>query len=267
MRNCRIQPERVERASIGRSRLRPCSPGSPSAAPTRSATPTSRPEPASRDPQAALRRERPARAGRSSRRARPRCGPRARLHEGPPADRGQQPPDPPRRRRRRPQRDHLQRRRADGAHGFERAEPRDDRRLRGDLRARRGVTAATPSALEELRGSMATAWLDERRPGTLFLARGVGRPLWIGDGPRGELLRVDEAGARGRRAVPGPQAAQARGRRGHARRVVARTASVRAEASLQARPRLRGVAAPGRARARTRARSAFSASRAAAIAA
>ena len=29
---------------------------------------------------------------------------------------------------------------------------------------------------------MATAWLDERRPGTLFLARGAGRPLWIGTG-------------------------------------------------------------------------------------
>jgi hypothetical protein len=37
-------------------------------------------------------------------------------------------------------------------------------------------------ALEELRGSMATAWLDERCPGTIFLARGVGRPLWIGTG-------------------------------------------------------------------------------------
>jgi hypothetical protein len=34
---------------------------------------------------------------------------------------------------------------------------------------------------------MATAWLDERRPGTLFLARGVGRPLWVGSG-REELL-------------------------------------------------------------------------------
>ena len=34
--------------------------------------------------------------------------------------------------------------------------------------------------LEELRGSMATAWLDERRPDTLFLARSVGRPLWVG---------------------------------------------------------------------------------------
>jgi glucosamine 6-phosphate synthetase-like amidotransferase/phosphosugar isomerase protein len=41
--------------------------------------------------------------------------------------------------------------------------------------------------LEELRGSMATAWLDERRPGTLFLARGVNRPLWVGTA-REELL-------------------------------------------------------------------------------
>jgi glucosamine 6-phosphate synthetase-like amidotransferase/phosphosugar isomerase protein len=39
---------------------------------------------------------------------------------------------------------------------------------------------ADARALEQLRGSMATAWLDERRPETLFLARGVGRPLWTG---------------------------------------------------------------------------------------
>jgi glucosamine 6-phosphate synthetase-like amidotransferase/phosphosugar isomerase protein len=39
-----------------------------------------------------------------------------------------------------------------------------------------------PRALERLRGSMAAAWLDERRPDVLFLARGVGRPLWIGRG-------------------------------------------------------------------------------------
>src|SRR5215211_1178312 len=37
-------------------------------------------------------------------------------------------------------------------------------------------------ALEELHGAMATAWLDERVPGVLSLARGVGRPLWIGTG-------------------------------------------------------------------------------------
>jgi glucosamine 6-phosphate synthetase-like amidotransferase/phosphosugar isomerase protein len=38
----------------------------------------------------------------------------------------------------------------------------------------------SPKALNELRGSMAAAWLDERKPGTLHLARGIGRPLWIG---------------------------------------------------------------------------------------
>ncbi len=41
---------------------------------------------------------------------------------------------------------------------------------------------SAPKALEELRGSMAAAWLDERRPDLLFLARGVGRPLWLGRG-------------------------------------------------------------------------------------
>jgi glucosamine 6-phosphate synthetase-like amidotransferase/phosphosugar isomerase protein len=35
-------------------------------------------------------------------------------------------------------------------------------------------------ALEELHGAMATGWLDERVPSTLFLARAVGRPLWVG---------------------------------------------------------------------------------------
>jgi glucosamine 6-phosphate synthetase-like amidotransferase/phosphosugar isomerase protein len=40
-------------------------------------------------------------------------------------------------------------------------------------------------ALEELHGSMAAAWLDAREPGALFVARGVGRPLWIGTSPAG----------------------------------------------------------------------------------
>jgi glucosamine 6-phosphate synthetase-like amidotransferase/phosphosugar isomerase protein len=44
------------------------------------------------------------------------------------------------------------------------------------------------AALEELYGSMATAWLDERTPQALFLARGVGRPLWIGEGAREVLF-------------------------------------------------------------------------------
>jgi len=38
----------------------------------------------------------------------------------------------------------------------------------------------SPEALEELHGAMATAWLDERQGSVLFLARAVGRPLWIG---------------------------------------------------------------------------------------
>jgi glucosamine--fructose-6-phosphate aminotransferase (isomerizing) len=39
-----------------------------------------------------------------------------------------------------------------------------------------------PGALEELSGSMAAAWLDEREPDTVFVARGAGRPLWLGTG-------------------------------------------------------------------------------------
>jgi len=40
-------------------------------------------------------------------------------------------------------------------------------------------------ALEALHGSMASAWLDERAPGIVFAARGVGRPLWLGEGRDG----------------------------------------------------------------------------------
>jgi glucosamine 6-phosphate synthetase-like amidotransferase/phosphosugar isomerase protein len=41
------------------------------------------------------------------------------------------------------------------------------------------------AALESLHGSMAAAWLDEREPGLLRVARGVGRPLWLGEGRDG----------------------------------------------------------------------------------
>ncbi len=34
---------------------------------------------------------------------------------------------------------------------------------------------------------MATAWMDERAPDSLYLARGAGRPLWLGRG-RHELF-------------------------------------------------------------------------------
>jgi glucosamine 6-phosphate synthetase-like amidotransferase/phosphosugar isomerase protein len=40
-------------------------------------------------------------------------------------------------------------------------------------------------ALEHLRGAMATSWVDEREPGVLFVARGSGRPLWVGEGRDG----------------------------------------------------------------------------------
>jgi asparagine synthetase B (glutamine-hydrolysing) len=46
---------------------------------------------------------------------------------------------------------------------------------------------ADPKALELLRGTMAAAWLDDREPKHLYLARGLGRPLWLGRG-RHELL-------------------------------------------------------------------------------
>ena len=46
-------------------------------------------------------------------------------------------------------------------------------------------TDADPRALEALCGSMATAWLDERRERALFVARGANRPLWIGTDENG----------------------------------------------------------------------------------
>jgi len=39
-----------------------------------------------------------------------------------------------------------------------------------------------PRTLERLRGALATGWLDEREPGVVFVARGSGRPLWLGEG-------------------------------------------------------------------------------------
>jgi glucosamine 6-phosphate synthetase-like amidotransferase/phosphosugar isomerase protein len=68
------------------------------------------------------------------------------------------------------------------AHGWERAEPE----MTVDSEAIFALAEERPrsaEALEELYGAMATAWLDRRAPGELFLARGVGRPLWIGEGP------------------------------------------------------------------------------------
>src|SRR5690349_8038187 len=71
-------------------------------------------------------------------------------------------------------------------HDCARAEPR----MTVDSEAIFAIAAHTrsePQAFEALLGSMASAWLDEREPGTAFVARGVGRPLWLGVGKH-ELL-------------------------------------------------------------------------------
>jgi len=68
-------------------------------------------------------------------------------------------------------------------HGFQRQEPEmtvDSEAIFALVNAE-GPRAA---ALEALRGSMAAAWLDERMRDTLFIARGVGRPLWLGEGKK-----------------------------------------------------------------------------------
>jgi glucosamine 6-phosphate synthetase-like amidotransferase/phosphosugar isomerase protein len=67
------------------------------------------------------------------------------------------------------------------AYGFERAEPE----MTVDSEAIFALmekTGGRAQALEELRGTMATAWFDDRRPELVFLARATGRPLWVGRG-------------------------------------------------------------------------------------
>ena len=154
-----------------------------------------------RGAQAALRCERAPRPRQRRRRRHPGARPRARLHEGP--SRRSSPTTTPcataassgsttgssRTTRRSspgtassaPQPDMT----VDSAAIFALAE-------RADSRA---------EALEELRGSMATAWMDERRADVLFLARGVGRPLWVGRGEHEVLFASTEATLQARRAL------------------------------------------------------------------
>ncbi len=69
-------------------------------------------------------------------------------------------------------------------HGFERNTPEMsvDTEAIFALAEAFGSRAAT---LEELRGSMAAAWLHAREPGVVYVARGVARPLWVGESPEG----------------------------------------------------------------------------------
>jgi glucosamine 6-phosphate synthetase-like amidotransferase/phosphosugar isomerase protein len=66
-------------------------------------------------------------------------------------------------------------------HGFQRHEPE----MTVDTEAIFALVdelGPCAEALEDLCGSMATAWFDEREPDTVYIARGVGRPLWLGEG-------------------------------------------------------------------------------------
>ena len=72
------------------------------------------------------------------------------------------------------------------SYGFERQEPQ----MTVDTEAIFALAAhhgGDPRALERLRGAMATAWLDEGQPDTIHIARGMGRPLWVGTA-RGALF-------------------------------------------------------------------------------
>ena len=68
-------------------------------------------------------------------------------------------------------------------HGFERAEEG----MTVDSEAIFALaedSSSSPAAFEELHGSLAAAWMDEREADQLYVARGMGRPLWIGQGRR-----------------------------------------------------------------------------------
>ena len=68
-------------------------------------------------------------------------------------------------------------------YGFERAHP--DMTVDSEaIFALAEHAQGSAEALEELHGAMATAWLDERNASVLFLARAVGRPLWLGSAGR-----------------------------------------------------------------------------------
>ena len=150
--------------------------------------------------QAADRRDRAARRSSAPRPTRPGAGPRPRLHQGPPDDRRQQPPDPSRIGGRHPQRDHRERRRDLRRARIWRAEPEmtvDSEVIFALVELRRARTRRSSSFY----GAMATAWIDERDPRRADLARGVGRPLWLGRGRHELFFASTTVGARGRRAA------------------------------------------------------------------
>src|SRR3954469_15688405 len=76
-------------------------------------------------------------------------------------------------------------------HSCARAEPR----MTVDSEAIFALAAHSRSdarALEHLRGAMAAGWMDERDPGIVYVARGSGRPLWVGEGREGVFFASTE---------------------------------------------------------------------------
>ena len=132
------------------------------------------------------------------------------------------------------------------AHGFERAEPE----MTVDSEAIFALAEkadADARVLEQLRGSMATAWLDERRPDIVFLARGVGRPLWLGRGSTSSSSR--RRGRRSRSSRPRCAMTLTKREVAEGTLLALRGRPRRLRRALHARPLARGDAAAGRARA------------------
>ena len=133
-------------------------------------------------------------------------------------------------------------------HGFERAEPEMTVDSEVDLRRRRGDRHREAAPFEEFRGSMAAAWLDEREPELLYLARGVGRPLWVGTTRRELFFASTRAALEIAEQYVGVRLRKRAGRRGDARRRQGRPR--RPRRALHARSDLRARHPAHRARAR-----------------
>src|SRR5262249_24378033 len=106
-----------------------------------------------------------------------------------------------------------------------------------------------PRALEALSGTMAAAWLDEREHGTLFVARGVGRPLWLGWGRGAVFFASTRAALEAASGYAGVKLRLSEGKDGTFTALrdgrVARSASFRPDRSYVEERALPAVRAPG----------------------
>ena len=101
--------------------------------------------------------------------------------------------------------------------------------------------------LEQLRGSMATAWVDERERGAVYLARGVGRPLWTGESREGIFFASTQHALEVSERFLGLRLRKRELRGGHHPHARGRTS--RLQGALPPRPRVYRAAPPRRARA------------------